>query len=249
MNQKCISSLGRPSLYAKKEGSKKEKKKKKAKAEKMRYQKKRKGEKRTLFKKRKEEGTDDNEESPTRKKPVSHVGRQMTLSSISRGSHHRESELNREGILKRDCHGRRPSKNRLLNLNSQGQKGVDNVLFNPYKIGGICIHYFKVCFFLSLSFPPLPPLRRREEKEEDGGLEEREREKEREDARRDNREMVSIARGKRIREEEEEHKKSFKRVSEREEITVTFWYFFPREVRISFPFSFSRLGRQAFTFA
>ena len=96
----------------------------------------------------------------------------------------------------------------------------------------------------SLSFPPLPPLRRREEKEEDGGLEEREREKEREDARRDNREMVSIARGKWNREEEEEeHKKSFKRVSERKEITVTFWYFFPREVRISFPFSFSRLGR------
>ncbi len=158
---------------------------------------------------------------------------------MSRGSHHRESELNREGILKRDCHGRRQSKNRLLNLNSQGQKGVDNVFLirellsflTHIKLAEYVCIISKYASF-SLSFPPLPPLRRREEKEEDGGLEEREREKEREDARRDNREMVSIARGKRIREEEEEYKKSFKRVSEREEITVTFWYFLPREVRI-----------------
>ncbi len=91
MNQKCISSLGRPSLYAKKEGSKKEKKKKKAQAEKMRYQKKRKGEKRTLAKKGRRRGRMTMKNPPPEKKAVPQVGRQMTLSSISRGGHTTEN--------------------------------------------------------------------------------------------------------------------------------------------------------------
>ncbi len=103
---------------------------------------------------------------------------------------------------------------------------------------------FQLSMLLSLSLSPRFLLSEGERRKRRTEAWKREREKEREDARRDNREMVSIARGKWNREEEEEeHKKSFKRVSERKEITVTFWYFFPREVRISFPFSFSRLGR------